>query len=249
MGETHIALFSGGQDSAVATHLSMRYGPCEVVMYLDTGTGTQRNREYVRRFCDRYGWHLVEWRTPENYEELVRQYGFPGPSTHAWFYRYLKERQLSKFATLGDELHFWTGVHKAESQNRMNNVEDQAEDGSGRWYWHAPCADWQPREFRTYLERFNLPRNPLWRTLGRSGDCYCGAYANRMELIDLEALGEDRADELRRLEETITADACGFDEQRREEWAWHDDRKHVADAMDDDDQMLLCSDCGVSNDG
>lgn len=237
MSETHVALFSGGQDSAVATHAAMRFGPCELVMYLDTGTGLRQNREYVRRFCDRYGWHLVEWRTPENYADIVERYGFPSPSKHAWFYRYLKERQLSKFATLGDELHFWTGVHRAESDNRMAVVEEVAEDQSGRWYWHAPMTHWRPKQFRRYLERFNLPRNPLWRVLGRSGDCYCGAYANRMELLDLDAVGAERAAWIRAVESELDRD------DRRDEWAWHDDDKS-AWAADDPQQMVLCSSCG-----
>jgi len=30
------------------------------------------------------------------------------------------------------------------------------------------------------------------------------------------------------------------------EWAWNDDRKHVAAAMEDDEQFTLCSACGVA---
>lgn len=242
--ETHIALISGGQDSAVAAHASMRFGPCEALMYLDTGTGLQANVEYIERFADRYNWHLIKWRTPENYDELVKRYGMPGPSKHEWFYRYLKERQLSKLVGIaGNEVHFWTGVHKLESSNRMQRVVERDEDQSERWIWHAPCANWQPEDFKHYLERFDIPRNPLWRTLGRSGDCYCGAYGNRMELIDLDAINSPRSDWIRDLESELDVDEHGFDDSRRETWAWHDNDKS-AWAMEDDQQLTLCSHCG-----
>jgi len=243
--ETHVALISGGQDSAVAAHVSMRFGPCDVLMYLDTGTGLKRNERYVERFADKFGWHLIKWRTPENYEELVKKYGFPGPSKHAWFYQYLKERQIGKLATIGDEVHYWTGVHKAESDNRMANVEEMAEDQSGRWYWHAPCANWTATDFRRYFDRFNLPVNPLWHTLGRSGDCYCGAYGNRMELIDLDALGCERSDWIRDIESDLDTETAGFDDPERSKWGWHDDQPS-AWAIEDDAQMTLCSHCGTS---
>lgn len=52
-------------------------------MYLDTGgPNARRNQDYVREFCRKYGWHLIQWQTPEDYEELVKKYGFPGPSKH-----------------------------------------------------------------------------------------------------------------------------------------------------------------------
>jgi 3'-phosphoadenosine 5'-phosphosulfate sulfotransferase (PAPS reductase)/FAD synthetase len=244
MSGTHIALISGGKDSAVAAHYSMTEGPCEALMYLDTGTGLQENEEYLNDFADEFGWHLIKWRTPENYEELVEKYGFPGPSKHVWFYQYLKERQLSKLAGWTDA-HFWTGVHKAESDNRMAVVTEEQADQSGRWTWHAPCADWKPSDFDQYREKHDIPENPLWTKIGRSGDCYCGAYANRMELLDLDAIDSERAEWLREIETGVDAERCGFDDPRRSEWAWHDDDKS-AWAMEDvqnDEQMMLCDHC------
>jgi len=55
-GETdrgnHVALVSGGMDSAVAAHVSVRWGPADLLVYLDTGTGLDANREYVEEFAD-----------------------------------------------------------------------------------------------------------------------------------------------------------------------------------------------------
>jgi len=113
----------------------------------------------------------------------------------------------------------------------MAVVTEEQEDQSGRWTWHAPCAEWKPADFECYREEHDLPENPLWEKIGRSGDCYCGAYANRLELLDLEAIESDRADWLRDIESDLDAGQCAFDESRSE-WAWHDDDKS-AWAMED----------------
>lgn len=233
---THVALFSGGMDSAVATHKVASDGTVDLVAYLDTGVGCEQNREYVERVADEYGWHLWTLRTPKNYRELVERYGFPGPSKHNWFYRYLKERQLGKLATVADDLHLWTGVRSKESANRMATVEPVQE--AGRWTWHAPIHDWSKADCREYVDAHSVPENPLWALLGRSGDCWCGAYANRMELIDGEACGcNGVVGDIRGIEEELDR-ADG-----RDEWAWHDDDPS-AWAMEDDAQMTLCSNCG-----
>lgn len=245
MSETHIALCSGGRDSAVATHAAMRFGPAEFVVYLDTTTGLDQNREYVEQLCDEYGWHLATWRTNYNYEDVVRQYGFPGPGWHSKFYRRLKERQLAFHARrYRGEVHFWTGMYKEESKKRMARTVERDDGKDDLWIWRAPMANWSEDDFDSYVERFDLPRNQLWQQIGRSGDCYCGAYGNRMELIDVDAIDGEISTAIRDLESKISVDECEFDDPRREEWAWHDDKKE-AWAMEDEQQMTLCSHCGI----
>jgi hypothetical protein len=209
-----------------------------------------KNREYIEEYADHFGWYLYTIRTKENYEELVKKYGFPGPSKHVWFYQYLKERQIGDLATLvgtDQELHCWTGVHKAESVQRMKRVEDEQEDQSGRWTWHAPCAEWSQSDFDEYFESHDIPENELWTELGRSGDCFCGAYGNRMELLDVDAIGGDVAEWIREIEDSIDMDTVDFDDPRRAKWAWHDDDP-TAWAIEDSSQMMLCANCGPAHD-
>lgn len=232
MGETDIALFSGGSDSLAATHHTMNEEGGDWVVYLDTTIGSDANREYVESVCDEYGWQLWTLRTHYNYDELVDRYGFPGPSKHSWFYRYLKERQLEKLARIPD-LHLWTGVRKQESRNRMATVEPVKE--ADAWTWHAPLHDWSDMQVWEYIEEQELPESPLWASLGRSADCWCGAYANRNELIDGEAAGcEDVVNVIRDMEP--------LDREDRQYWAWHDDDK-AAWAREDDEQSYLCGHC------
>jgi len=47
-------------DSAVAAHVSVRWGPADLLVYLDTGTGLDANREYVEEFADAVGAQLMD---------------------------------------------------------------------------------------------------------------------------------------------------------------------------------------------
>lgn len=244
--ETHVALCSGGMDSAVSTHVAMTWGEAEIVVYLDTGTGLEENRKYVEDLCEEFGWQLWTLRTHESYEEKVEEHGFPGPSRHGIMYRSLKERQIQKLAAVaGDDLHCWTGVRSLESSRRMSNVEPDSEQAGGRWYWHAPIHDWNKQQCKDYLESFDIPRNDLWDTLGRSGDCFCGCYGNPEEKLDLRAAGCDyHAEWIEGLEEDVeTGDET-------ECWAWgamsNTERRA---ARVDEKQMTLCSKCEIRADG
>lgn len=245
----HVALISGGMDSAVAAHVAVTDGPADLLVYLDTGTGLDANREYIEEYADVLGVQLWTLRTAESYEDRVLSDGFPGPSRHSIMYRSLKERQIGRLATMSSgrgnasDLHVWTGVRSAESERRMEHVEP--ESNAGRWVWHAPIHDWTKQDCREYLDKHGLPRNPLWETLGRSGDCFCGCFGSPEEKLDLRAAGHDgHAEWIERLEEEVDLS----EKQEREQWAWgalNDEERRRVRAENDDEQMLLCSSCGV----
>lgn len=239
--ETHVALVSGGKDSTAAAHAAVRFGPADILVYLDTGTGLDANREWCETLADHLDTQLWTLRTNEDYAELVRENGFPGPSRHFLMYQRLKERQLCKLAAVtGGDLHLWTGIRRQESDRRMRHVDPEGERGDGRWFWHAPLCDFPDHRVPDYLEAFDLPRNPLWETLGRSGDCYCGCYGTREELLDLRAVGGDDVAEWL---ETLEAEVAD-DQREHGRWAWASmDKADWAEA--DDDQLTLCSACGV----
>ncbi|AXG06587.1 hypothetical protein DU500_09185 [Haloplanus rubicundus] len=249
----HIALISGGIDSAVAAHTAIRWGPADLLVYLDTGTGLDENRKYIERYADEIGAQLWTLRTHESYEDRVEADGFPGPSRHGIMYRSLKERQIQRLATFSQgrgntsDLHIWTGVRSSESKRRMENVKPEKEHEGGRWYWHAPIHDWSKQDCREYLAAFDLPRNPLWDTLGRSGDCFCGCFGSPEEKLDLRAAGcADHAEWIESLEKRIDIDST---KKERETWAWgalDAEERQKARVENDDDQLTLCSTCGFA---
>lgn len=243
--DTHTVLVSGGRDSTAAAHAAVRYGPADLLLYLDTGTGLTANREYVETLADYLGVQLWTLRTPESYRDLVLEHGFPGPSRHFLFYQKLKERQLCKLAAVaGGSLHLWTGIRRLESARRLRHVEPEGERGDGRWYWHAPLCEWPDSRVTDYIEQFDLPENDLWSILGRSGDCYCGCYGSPEEKLDLRAAGcDDHADWLNALEADVEVDGP---EKERERWAWgalSDAEQKAERAKRDSQQVTLCSTC------
>jgi len=241
----HVPMVSGGIDSTVAAAVAHEQAnKIDFIAYLDTGTGLDENREYVEELADHLGTQLWTLRTHEQYEEMVEEQGFPGPSKHIIMYNRLKERQISKLATVtGDkELVTWTGLRKAESPAREKNTERVADQE--RWTMVSPIAEWTKEDCKEYIDEHDLPKNDLWNTLGRSGDCFCGAYASPEEKLDLRAAGcEYQAEWIESLEECVTTG------DEKEMWGWgalsESERRSVR-AEKDDGQITLCSHCDFS---
>lgn len=240
--EQHIALVSGGMDSTVAADIAIRYTPADLLVYLDTGTGLEKNRRYVERLASWMDTQLWTLRTHESYQEAVLKHGFPGKSRHGIMYRKLKERQLQQLSyRLEGELHLWTGVRRLESEPRMRYVEPEAEHSGGKWVWHAPIANWTKERCRDHIRRNEIPCSPLWDSLGRSGDCYCGCFGSPEEKLDTIAAGErGRVAWLEALEELSDQG------NERDSWAWGamSDAEKRAERVGED-QLTLCSSCGI----
>lgn len=208
------AMFSGGYDSLVATWLAMERGAADTVLHIDTGTGIPENQEWVVEVCEEFGWPLRIERSSYSLEEVAKKYGFPGTSAHQWIYAYLKERCLRNVADLHDDLEardgwayprFYTGVRESESEQRLENFAGEVQEGE-RWTWYAPIYDMDKPDVDEFIEEHGLPRNPVADKIHRSGECYCGAYANRdEELLILEAEYEHHYEWLMEVEERVQA--------------------------------------------
>jgi 3'-phosphoadenosine 5'-phosphosulfate sulfotransferase (PAPS reductase)/FAD synthetase len=253
-GQTHIALVSGGMDSAVAAHVAVTHYDVPILTYLDTKTGVTANREYIETLADDLGVQLWTLRTHESYEDMVKEHGFPGPAKHPEMYRNLKERQIRRLATAvggrgnGADLHLWTGVRKHESRTRMGRVEP-LQDGA-RWTWVAPIAYWTKNQTQNYLDKHDIPENPLWSDLGRSGDCFCGSFGSPAEIMDLKAAGyDDHANWLETLEDEVRENVD--EPTERCVWGWgaiSSNQKRAIKTEQDNSQMTLCSDCNPIED-
>jgi len=168
--EYNFILFSGGNDSLVTTHyiveqLERESFPFESVVYLDTGIGLPENKEYVKEVCEQYGWPLEIVETPESYEDVVMEHGFPGPNSHQYMFIYLKERALAALNRrdeyYGTRCGLYTGVRKDESKRRMGHVTRKKEGNMFNWY--APLSDWSNEEMDEYREEHDLPENPAYK--------------------------------------------------------------------------------------
>lgn len=160
----------------------------------------------MERVCYHFEWDLRVQEAPVTLLEFAKKYHFPGAGAHQWVYAYLKERALRAVSHLHDfKPEYYTGVRQAESDRRMENVTAYTEE-TERWIWHAPIRDFQDEDVRVFIEEHKLPKNPVVEHIHRSGECNCGAFANRdEELIMFEVNYPEFYDWLMAVEEEVQA--------------------------------------------
>lgn len=265
-GDT-LALVSGGHDSLTAMHIAYaaRRIDLDGVVHINTGIGVPETREFVKQRAAQLGLDYYEVGKPEKYideheyrypsEEyynLVKKYGFPGPAAHKWMYVNLKEKPLQRW--LSDhypdkELTFISGVSRHESDNRMENV---AEDGHQEFLGVptvSPLVEFTSLDVRRYRRGKDLQMNPVVEKLEMSGECLCGAYSSRGEMRMIRLFYPDVYRRLLCLESTVSIQSNLDDGPDEEYTKWGHNRlqDREQEAMNDDDQMLLCTACEQAN--
>jgi len=246
----HIAMFSGGHDSLVSTHYVMEQldgGIGDCVLHIDTGTGIEENQEFVEDVCEKYDWELRIIQPEKTLVEFAKEYGFPKEAAHSWIYRYLKNNPLAKFVTSlrTEKPHFYTGVRKDESKRRMETVTTESElSGKERWWWESPIAEWTEADCEAYIDEHDLPRNPVVETIGRSGECFCGAFSDRVsELLVLKENYPKQYQWLMELEDEVQAE-IGSDEGYCYWGSSGETCQQMAEIDGEDDVVMeLCADC------
>ncbi len=206
-----LLLFSGGHDSLCSTYYSAQFlkrlGIDFTVYHGNTGIGIEETRQFVRTVCQRYGWALVEGHpfAGHTYEDLVRKHGFPGPASHKFMYRMLKERPLRHYVThqcktsshARENVLLITGIRRSESKIRMGYREYYKKEGSR--IWCSPIFFWTQEDIDRFMRENELPRNPVKDTICISGECLCGAFAGKEEWFEINRYFPNVAEEIRRL--------------------------------------------------
>jgi 3'-phosphoadenosine 5'-phosphosulfate sulfotransferase (PAPS reductase)/FAD synthetase len=210
-----VAMFSGGDDSIVATHFTVSNFSQTVVFNADTKTGLAPARKHIASVATSQKWNLIIGEAmaegpPERmrsngrlvpfdsakacpagvwtegataYEEFVLNWGFPGRGKpqHARMYQRLKERPMRRFfKTLGvkkgSPVVCVSGIRHDESAIRAGYKREYAE-GLFNDIWVNPFYYNTAADFELYRQEFGLPRNPVKRLCGISGECCCGTFA------------------------------------------------------------------------
>jgi len=215
------ALLSGGDGSLAATHWAMKNIPGCQVAHINTGIGIERTRNFVRETCEREGWQLTEIRAREDcgqdYDEIVRKYGFPGPAQHQKMYIQLKERAIEELVRRNkagrfDKIMLLTGICHDDSRRRTGyGGKEITFNGAQMWVNHMY---WMGQSWaHHYLREAGIPRNPVAVELGMSGECLCGAFADKGELAIV-----------RRVCPIVAARIEGLQQEVRDlhPWGWED---------------------------
>jgi 3'-phosphoadenosine 5'-phosphosulfate sulfotransferase (PAPS reductase)/FAD synthetase len=228
------ACFSGGHDSLASTHLAMDHFPSAEVLHLNTGIGVPQTRTFVRETCDEQGWPLVELHAKEDrgedYDDLVRNWGFPGPPQHIKMYSRLKERCIYEACVRAkedegryDSVLFVTGIRADESQVRSGYKRVSSKVRAQVWV--NPMYYWSAWDMQRYREAHSLPENEVCYKLGMSGECLCGAYARPGELSRIRSVCPKIADRLERLDEETTERGMPWGYEGRPSKKWLQERE------------------------
>lgn len=236
-----VALFSGGNDSTVLTHLFRNRvthaGHC------NTGIGVEQTREFMRARCRDWGIPLLEFSPDEkdSFRTIVIDQGFPGPAHHWKMYQRLKERSLRKIRrhliTNGrrQRVVFLAGRRRDESARRANVPE---RDTDGAIEWLSPLVDWTNDDMALYREVFQLPRNEVSDMLHMSGECLCGAFAKPDEIAEIAFFFPEVAQQILNLEAEVRD--AGHEEKRCT-WGWGGYDKYGKEVPSG--SGMLCSSC------
>ena len=214
--------FSGGRDSLAITHWMMNNVPGCKVFHVNTGIGIERTREYVRETCAAQGWPLTEIRAKEDcgqdYDELVKERGFPGPDQHRKMYDRLKGRCVEKLVRDNkkfrsrEKVMIASGVRRDESKRRMGYGGREINQVGAAQVWVNPIYHWTADERDAYNRSHGIAVNPVSAMLGMSGECLCGAYAHKGEKALVRLVCPQTAARIDKLELEVLA--RGFT------WAW-----------------------------
>lgn len=215
-----VGLFSGGNDSTTLIH--MLRGELTHLAHCNTGIGVEQTRQFVRDQANSWGLPLIEVTPPtgSTYRELVTKHGFPGPSRHFIMYRNLKERSLRtvrrRFVTDGrnQRVIFVGGIRRAESLRRR---ERELRHDEGSVVWLSPLIDWTDEMMAEYRLARDVPHNEVSDMLHMSGECLCGAYADRGELDEIEFFFPSVGADIRALEAEVVAAGIAEPHCR---WGW-----------------------------
>lgn len=181
-------LFSGGGDSMVAAHIAAMHDFFGGCVFIDTGTALPGVIEHAQEVCAEEGWPLTIIRSPQTYEDMIREHGLPGPGQHPTAYVRLKEKaldahvrtlctkcRLGKRHRKHDDVMWVSGARSAESVRRMGHGDWVKRDGSQTWV--NPILDWSDEDCETYRKVHGLQKSDVAALVHRSGECQCGTYA------------------------------------------------------------------------
>jgi 3'-phosphoadenosine 5'-phosphosulfate sulfotransferase (PAPS reductase)/FAD synthetase len=188
------AMFSGGNDSLCATHFAMERG-AHGVCHIRTGIGLTETTQFVIDTCESHGWPLIIKDPPVlTYEQMVLKYGFPGPGAHLYPYSWLKDRAIRRLVAEAktkrmDRVALVTGVRNKESARRMGFVKPIYKEDAR--IWTAPLYDTDKLDQAAYMRKHGLKQNPVIKVVGFSGECFCGAFAQQPQEVELEMLAKN----------------------------------------------------------
>lgn len=249
-----------GFDSNVALKLATMFFNVDAAFTCDTTIAakeTLQNCEYIAK--EVYGLKWICKAPPYNgieenhntYFEIVKQHGFPGKTktAHNWMYRWLKDHTVSKIISSirknkrNRPIIIISGARKYESVRRMGTSQDITIQGNNIWV--NICNEWTNSEVNAFAEDNKLSeyRSPISKTIGLSGECFCGCYAEKGELNEIKIASPSTYEKITHITKWLQDNTNFY-------WEWEESppkkwilEKHGQINMFSASNMIMCSTC------
>jgi 3'-phosphoadenosine 5'-phosphosulfate sulfotransferase (PAPS reductase)/FAD synthetase len=198
------ALLSGGKDSTVSAVEMHDSNKLEGVVFINTGIGLIETKEYVEEISLKFDWKLKIFSGYTSYDSYVLKHGFPTPSGHSQIMHILKLDAVRRFISwhkkeYGAPPLIFSGIRSQESGRRSKWARRfQFYQGA---YWDCPIFHYNDDEVWNFHYSHDIPINSAYGTIGKSGDCLCGAFGNLTEKKIIERYYPYLADHIQSLEE------------------------------------------------
>jgi 3'-phosphoadenosine 5'-phosphosulfate sulfotransferase (PAPS reductase)/FAD synthetase len=157
------------------------------VVHVDTTISLPGVKEYVLKMCKRYKWHYRIVKPKSDFFSLAKNRGMP-TRRGRWCCFQLKIAPLIEYTMKMERPRIQiTGMRAHESTRRSMSVSN-GEISQLMWreigehYLYSPIFDWRKEDINKYVEQNNLPLNPIYDVIGRSGECMCGVYQTLKEI-------------------------------------------------------------------
>lgn len=219
-----------GFDSNVALKLATMFFDVTAAFTCDTTIAAQETLNNCQKVAeDVYGLKYIRKAPPyagleENhntYFEIVKQHGFPGSTktAHNWMYRWLKDHTVNKIISTVREnkrnrpIVIVSGARRHESVRRMGTSRDITIQGNNIWL--NICNEWTNSEVNAFATDFNLDRyrSPISKSIGVSGECFCGCFAQKNELKEIKIASPSTYDKIMHIQKWLT-------ENTKMNWGW-----------------------------
>lgn len=162
--------FSGGKDSLVALHLSLKINPDIPVVFNNTTAEFPETYRYVDRLRREWGINLYVTKHEKPFLKAIQERGW---ATHQdrWCCRVYKEGATINFLKQIKVVAEVTGATRTESIYRRNLTPFKLfKDGLIRV---NPIYDWNYWEVWMYIKDNQLPYNPLYDVGYKRIGCWC----------------------------------------------------------------------------
>lgn len=190
--------FTSGSDSNIALKLATMFFKVDAAFTCDTTIGAIETLQTCENVAKGYGLkHICQApryngvdNNKDTYTEIVKQHGFPGQTdtAHGWMYKWLKDHTISNIVSQfrqrkrNRRIVIISGARRHESVRRMGTSQDITVDGNNIWV--NICNDWTDSDCQAFTHEYNLDklRSPISKSMGLSGECFCGCFAGEGEL-------------------------------------------------------------------